>query len=92
MKSYTASYFKTHFGAVLDRAGIEPVRIERRGRQPSVLVPESEFRRMQAQALTSDADPEAALSRLQALAHGPEVDLGQLKDDPRAAAILRKHG
>lgn len=92
MKSYSASYFKTHFGAVLDRAGVEPVRIERRGRQPSVLIPESEFHRLQASAVTADAHPEAALARLQALSRSPEVVFERLRDDPRAAAILRKHG
>lgn len=91
MKSYTASFFKTHFGAVLDRAGVEPVRIERRGRQPAVLIPESEYRRMQRNTLTDGKDPEAALSRLKALAYGPEAELQRLDADLRAAAILRKH-
>lgn len=91
MKSYTASYFKTHFGAVLDRAGVEPIRIERRGRESAVLIPESEYREIRSRALSGGEHPDSALERLKALALGPEADLGKLKTDPRAAAILRKH-
>ena len=91
MKSYKASYFKTHFGAVLDRSGVEPVRIERRGREPSVLIPESEYRQMRGLALSGGTDPEAPLERLKSLALGAEADYEKLKSDSRAAAILRKH-
>ncbi len=91
MKSYTASYFKTHFGAVLDRAGVEPIRIARRGRESAVLIPESEYHEIRSRALLSGDHPDAALARLKTLALGPEADLGKLKSDPRAAAILRKH-
>jgi PHD/YefM family antitoxin component YafN of YafNO toxin-antitoxin module len=91
MKSYKASYFKAHFGAVLDRAGLEPVRIERRGREPSVVIPESKYRALRGQILTGSERPETALSRLKDLALGPEADLGSLPGEPRAAAILQKH-
>lgn len=91
MKSFTASYFKTHFGAVLDRAGLEPVRIERRGRESAVLIPESQYREIRRQAMASGDNSDAALERLKALALGPEVGIESLKSDPRAAAILRKH-
>ena len=91
MKSYTASYFKTHFGAVLDRAGLEPVRIERRGRESAVLIPESEYREIRRRALTGGEASDAALMRLKTLALGAEAKIKPLKSDPRAAAILRKH-
>lgn len=91
MKSYSASYFKTHFGAVLDRAGAEPIRIERRGREAAVLIPESEYREIRSKALSGVEHPDSALARLKALALGPEAKFGHLRSDPRAAAILRKH-
>jgi prevent-host-death family protein len=91
MKSYTASYFKTHFGAVLDRASLEPVRIERRGRESSVLIPESEYREIRRWALADGEASDAPLERLKSLALGPEVDITHLRSDPRAAAILGKH-
>lgn len=89
MKSYTASYFKTHFGAVLDRAGINPVRIERRGREPAVILPESEYRALSAR--TGSGDSNSALERLKSMALGAEADIEAIKSDPRAAAILEKH-
>lgn len=91
MRSYTASYFKTHFGAVLDRAGLEPVRIERRGREAAVLIPESHYREIHRRALANWDDSNAALERLKALAGGPEAATDALKTDTRASAILRKH-
>lgn len=91
MKSYSASYFKTHFGAVLDRAGLEPVRIERRGRESAVLIPESEYRAIRSRALMGGEPSDEALKRLKALADGPEAKLKPLMSDARAAAILRKH-
>lgn len=91
MKSYTASYFKTHFGSVLDRAGLEPIRIERRGRDATVLIPESEYRSLRGRALSAEENPDAALARLEALALGREAAIAPLKADPRSAAILRKH-
>lgn len=91
MKSYTASYFKTHFGAVLDRASLEPIRIERRGRESAVLIPESAYREIRARALSGGEPADAALMRLKTLALGPEADFEQLRSDPRAEAILRKH-
>jgi PHD/YefM family antitoxin component YafN of YafNO toxin-antitoxin module len=91
MKSYTASYFKTHFGAVLDRAGVEPIRIERRGRDSTIIIPESEYRDIRNQALAAGKQPNAALERLRALALGPEAKFKPLKADFRATAILNKH-
>lgn len=91
MKSYTASYFKTHFGAVLDRAGLEPVRIERRGRESAVLIPESEYREIRRRALTGGEPADAALLRLKTLALGTEAEIEPLRSDSRAAAILQKH-
>lgn len=91
MKSYKASYFKAHFGAVLDRASLEPVRIERRGREPSVIIPESKYRALRGQVATDAENPETAFSRLKDLALGPEADLSHLQTNPRAASILRKH-
>ncbi|NBB78446.1 MAG: hypothetical protein GVY36_03240 [Verrucomicrobia bacterium] len=91
MKSYKASYFKAHFGAVLDHAGFEPVRIERRGREPSVVIPESKYRALRGRGLPDGERPEAAVSRLRDLALGPEVGLDQSEVDLRSEAILRKH-
>ena len=91
MKIYSASFFKTHFGAVLDRAGSEPIRIDRRGRAPTVLIPESEYRELKARALSRGGEQDAAFARLELLASGPEADVEKLRSDPRAGAILRKH-
>lgn len=91
MKSYKASYFKAHFGAVLDHAGFEPVRIERRGREPSVVIPESKYRALRGQALPDGEHPDTALSRLRELALGPEAGLAQSEADLRSAAIMQKH-
>ncbi|MCC5805452.1 MAG: type II toxin-antitoxin system Phd/YefM family antitoxin [Opitutales bacterium] len=91
MKSYSASYFKMHFGSVLDRAGIEPVRIERRGRSPAVLIPESEYKALKHRMRSKQVDPAAALSRLKSLALGEQVDMEKLRFDHRAAVILDKH-
>jgi len=91
MKSYNASYFKNHFGAVMDRAGMEPVRIQRRGREPAVLIPESEYQALRSRSPSSGQEAGSALSRLKAMALGQEVDSGPLRADPRAEAILRKH-
>ena len=92
MDSVTASYFKTHFGAVLDRAGHEAIRIERRGRSPAVLISEGEYRAMKRRALASSSEQQAALARLGGLAAGAGVDVERLKADPRTAAVLAKHG
>jgi prevent-host-death family protein len=91
MKSYSASYFKTHFGSVLDRAGMEPVRIERRGRRPAVLIPESEYEALKHRMRSKQGDPAAALSRLKSLALGEQADLEKLRSDPRSAIILERH-
>lgn len=91
MKSFTASYFKTHFGSVLDRAGVEPVRVERRGRDATILIPESEYRAMRNRMRSTETDPDSAMERLRDLAFGPETSLESLETDPRSAAILRKH-
>jgi PHD/YefM family antitoxin component YafN of YafNO toxin-antitoxin module len=91
MKSYTASYFKTHFGAVLDRAGIAPVRIDRRGREPSVIIPESEYRELKTRARGNTSPSNLALERLKSMALGIEEDIETLKSDTRSAAILKKH-
>jgi PHD/YefM family antitoxin component YafN of YafNO toxin-antitoxin module len=91
MKSYSASYFKMHFGSVLDRAGMEPVRIERRGRSPAVLIPESEYQALKHGMRSKQVDPVAALSRLKSLALGEQADMEKLSSDPRASIILGKH-
>jgi PHD/YefM family antitoxin component YafN of YafNO toxin-antitoxin module len=91
MKSYSASYFKSHFGFVLDRAGLEPVRIERRGRRPAVLIPESEYEALKHRMGTNHVDPVAALSRLKSLALGEQADMEKLRADPRSAMILERH-
>ncbi|WP_233246047.1 type II toxin-antitoxin system Phd/YefM family antitoxin [Coraliomargarita sinensis] len=91
MDSVKASYFKNHFGAVLDRAGQRAIRIERRGRAPAILISEAEYRAMQQRSLSS-ADQNAAMEGLRALAKQAGVaDLTQMSVDPRAKAILKKH-
>lgn len=91
MKSYSASYFKMHFGAVLDHAGMEAVRIERRGRQAAVIITEAEYRQLRRKASLGNQDPDSAVSRLRSMALGTEVNLSSLKSDPRAQTILQKH-
>ncbi|MGB0417067.1 MAG: type II toxin-antitoxin system Phd/YefM family antitoxin [Coraliomargarita sp.] len=91
MDSVKASYFKNHFGAVLDRVGKRAIRIERRGREPAVLISEAEYRSMQQLSLATPAKVNA-IQRLRSLASKQSVDLEQLQDDSRAAAILAKHG
>lgn len=90
MESVKASYFKNHFGAVLDRAGERAVRIERRGREPAVLISESAYRAMRQRRLQSDTQ-QSAMVRLRQLASGEPVNTKALAEDPRAAAILNKH-
>lgn len=90
MESVTASYFKNHFGAVLDLAGERAVRIERRGREPAVLISEAAYRAMRQRKLQSGGQ-ESVMARLRELATGAPVDLNRLEQDPRAAAILKKH-
>lgn len=90
MESVKASYFKNHFGAVLDRAGERAVRIERRGREPAVLISEAEYRAMRQRRLQSEAQ-QSAMARLRELATGASVDMDRLGADTRASAILKKH-
>jgi prevent-host-death family protein len=90
MESVKASYFKNHFGAVLDRVSERAVRIERRGRAPAILLSESEYRAMRARKLTT-LEQRNSMARLRKLASGEPVALDSLAEDPRAAAILEKH-
>lgn len=90
MDSVKASYFKNHFGAVLDRAGERAVRIERRGREPAILISEAEYRAMRQRKLKTGGQ-ESAMGRLRELATGAPIDLNGWEQDPRAAAILKKH-
>lgn len=76
---------------VLDRAGLEPVRIERRGRESAVIIPESEYRDMRNRAILGGETTDKSLQRLKEMALGPEVQIEALNTNPRAAAILRKH-
>lgn len=92
MESIKATYFKTHFGAVLDRVGEQAIRIERRGRSPAVLISESQYRTIKQQAMSGSGEQTAALKRLEALASGRSADFDELAGDIRAAAILKKHG
>ena len=68
MKPYSSTYLKTHFGAVMDRESLEPVRIERRGRKPAVLIPESKYQELQGNALSGERESESALARLHSTA------------------------
>lgn len=90
MESVKASYFKNHFGAIMDRAGERAVRIERRGREPAVLISESAYRAMRQRRLQSESQ-QSAMARLRQLATGGSVDINDLSSDARAAAILEKH-
>lgn len=81
LRTYTASYFITHFGAVLDRAGVEPIRIQRRGRKSAVLIAESEYRKIRSRALSGGESSDVAFARLKAMAIGPEADVGKLGSD-----------
>lgn len=91
MDKINASYFKTHFGSVLDRASREAVRIERRGRGATILMPEEAYESMKHRAALAADDEAAALARLGALAAGDAFDMDKLRKDPRASAVLRKH-
>jgi len=90
MESIKASYFKNHFGAVMDRVSHSAVRIERRGRAPAILLSEAEYRAIRQNKLTT-ADQKNAMDRLRALAGSEPVDLERFGDNPRAKAILKKH-
>ena len=91
METVNASYFKTHFGEILGRASQRAVRITRRGRDASVLIPESEYIDLQSKASRPSASEVSALRRLQSLAD-TELEFSDLMaEDPRAKAILAKH-
>ena len=92
MEKVNASYFKTHFGTVLDRATRWPVRIERRGRGAAVLLSEEAYEALQHRAALAVDEEEEALARLAAFAHGNAPDLDSLEEDLRGSAILKKHG
>lgn len=90
MESVKASYFKNHFGAVLDRAGQRAVRIERRGRPPAILISEEEYKAIRLHRLRSP-DQQSAMQRLRALAEQSAANTEAIAEDTRAAAILKKH-
>lgn len=92
METFNASYFKTHFGEVLNRTGRRPLRITRRGREASVLLSESEYLELQRRASRPTAAQVDALQRLQSLAAQKSTDPAGLIHDARAKAILSKHG
>ncbi|NQY31861.1 MAG: type II toxin-antitoxin system Phd/YefM family antitoxin [Coraliomargarita sp.] len=91
MDPVKASYFENHFGAVFDRVGKRAIRIERRGRKPAVLTFEAGYRALQQDSLRTPAR-ESAMRRVRVLASRQPVDLNKLKEGPRAASILSKHG
>lgn len=90
METINASYFKTHFGEVLGRVRRQPVRITRRGDEPSVLLTESEYARLKKLAARPSSSESEALGRLQRLSNR-KPDLEKLAGDLRASAILAKH-
>lgn len=75
----------------MDYAGMEPVRIERRGRDATVLIPESEYRKLRNRIFAGENSPNAALARLKAMALGSEATVKKSKLNARSAAILSKH-
>ena len=90
MESIKASYFKNHFGAVLDRVSQRPLRIERRGRAPAILLSEAEYRAMRERKLTTP-EQRNSMARLRELAATEPPNLSRLADQPRANAIHAKH-
>lgn len=46
MQVFTANEAKTHFGAFIDKAQREPVRVTRRGRTIGIMVSEAEYESM----------------------------------------------
>lgn len=70
METVNASYFKTHFGSILDSAAKKSVRIKRRGRQSAILLSEAEFEKIQRQARSASQERKGALERLRHLASG----------------------
>ena len=91
METLNASYFKTHFGEVLDRSSRRPLRITRRGREAAVLLSEAEYVSLRQKATATSASEKSALKRLQDLASENPVSVDPLLSDPRTAAILAKH-
>lgn len=92
MKSVKASYFKTHFGAVLDEASHRVLRIQRRGREATVLLSEQEYTQLKRRSSTSAQEEAEALQRLAVLAEATPVEFGAALQDVRTTAILSKHG
>lgn len=91
METCNASYFKTHFGEVLNKTSRRPLRITRRGREASVLLSEAEYLDLQRRASRPSAAQVDALQRLQTLAAKKAADPAKLSGDSRAEAILSKH-
>lgn len=91
METVIASYFKTHFGEVLNRANRHALRITRRGREAAILLSEAEYQELQRKASRPSTAQADALKRLQSLAAKKPGSQANLAHDPRAAAILAKH-
>jgi len=91
METLNASYFKTHFGEVLNRTNRRALRITRRGREAAVLLSEAEYLELQRRASRPSSAEADALRRLQGLAAKKPASLDNWAHDPRAEAILAKH-
>ena len=91
MEKVSASHFKTHFGDVLDRASHGVLRIERRGRDATVLLSAEAYDALKRQAALAANEEDAAMERLAAFALGEPRPVETLRDDARGSAILNKH-
>lgn len=91
MEKISASHFKTHFGNVLDRASQGALRIERRGRDATVLLSAEAYDSLKRQAALAADEGDAAMERLAAFARGESRPTDALHDDLRGSAILSKH-
>lgn len=92
MKTFNASHVKTHFAQVLNIAEEKPVRVQRRGRTPTVILPESEYLALREKAFDSEQSLKTkALVRMESWLENP-IEFVDLCDDERAQAIIAKHG
>lgn len=92
MKTFNASHVKTYFAQVFDVAEETPVRVERRGHLPTIILPESEYQKLKKQFSNIELSRKKnALKRLQKWAE-TSVEHGDIPEDERAKAIIAKHG
>ncbi|MEX2381798.1 MAG: type II toxin-antitoxin system Phd/YefM family antitoxin [Opitutales bacterium] len=93
MKAYTSSFFRAHFGSVMDEMEKGGVLIERRSRKPAVLLPIDEYEKLKAKAAEPGPRKQEALGRMRKWVETPpSPKLKGLANDPRATAILSKQG